>query len=188
VEERRDELIATLRAEALALLDANQRGRAAAQRTLLAAFALVVAAVLVGIAARTDDIAILLAPAVLLLLSSALQQYSDVTVLGAARAALETRIEQLVGERALLYESAVAPIRKRAPLVGSVRVMQGLVAAAVAAVVGTGAVVAFQDQPLVVELGFCVFTASGLLSLTLSYRAMSRSWDVASAALGGPGS
>jgi hypothetical protein len=181
--DQRAELIATLRAEAIALLEANQRGRAGAQRMILAAFALVTATLLVGIAARTDDVAIPLPAALLLLLSAALQQYADVTVLGAARAALETRLARELGGQALAYETAVAPIRKRPPLVGSVRLLQAVAVLVLAASVVTGGVAAFDGQPLAVTLGFCVATAAGLLTLALSYRDMCRSWPVASAAL-----
>lgn len=76
-EERNDEL-ESLRAEALALFQANQSGRNAAERvaTLLsAAVGLLVAA---GVSAETDDVAIAFPPIALVLLSYMFQQYADV--------------------------------------------------------------------------------------------------------------
>lgn len=176
----RSELLETYRAEAIALLTINQRARLAALWLTVAIFTLIALTVVVGIVAQTDDVVIPLPAAVLVVTSCLFQQYADLTVIGAARALLERRIGTALGEYGLIYESAVAPIRKRAPLVVGVRLMQATSALIIAAAIGVGAVVAFDDQPVRVELGFAVLTGAALASAVLSYRDMLRSGPVAS--------
>ncbi len=103
--------------------------------------------------------------------------------MGAAREALERRLTATLGTHALIYEMAVAPIRKRTPLVASVRVLQALTAVIVIGLVAAGGVIAFDDQPLGVKVGFSLLTATTLVSAALSYRDMLRSGAVASDAL-----
>lgn len=167
----------------MALLEANQRARLAAQATMTTVFVMVTAVVTVSVSLRNEDIVIALPPATLMLLSFVFQQYADVTVLGAARAALESHIDLAVGRHALIYETVVAPVRKRPPLVRSVRLLQSLAGLLVAGIVGSGAAFAFDHQPALVEIGFTLITLGGLASAWLSYRDMLRSGRVASAAL-----
>jgi hypothetical protein len=174
------ELLETYRVEAVALLTINQQARHVALRLTVAIFMLIAVTVVVGIVARTDDVAIPLPAAVLVLASCLFQQYADLTVIGAVRAALERRVGELIGGHGLIYETVVAPIRKRPPLAAGVRVLQATSALIVAAVLGVGAVVAFDDQPVNVELGFSVLTGVALASAVLSYRDMLRSGPVAS--------
>jgi hypothetical protein len=176
----RAELIETYRVEAVALLTINQHARLAALRLTVAIFALIAVTVIVGIVARTDDVAIPLPAAVLVLTSCLFQQYADLTVIGAARELLERRVGAAIGGYGLIYETAVAPIRKRAPLVAGVRLVQMTSGLIIAAAVGVGAAVAFEDQPVSVELGFTILTGMALASAVLSYRDMLRSGPVAS--------
>jgi hypothetical protein len=183
MDKERIELIETYRAEAIALLTTNQQARVAAQRTTATIFAVAGAVIVAGIVARTDDVAIALPAVVLLLLSVLFQQYADVTVMGAARAALERRVAANLGDYGLIYETAVAPIRKRPPLVQSMRVLQTVTSVFVGTVVVVGTVIAFQDQPSAVQIGFTTLTLLSLASAALSYRDMLRSGPVASAEL-----
>jgi hypothetical protein len=168
------QLVETYRAEALALFTVNQAGRAAAER--VAALALTLVGVAVGIAlnADTDVVLIPLSPLCLLLVSYMFQQYGEVTVTGAARSVLEDRLAALLSARALIYEHAVAPVRQRPPLVGSVRVLQTLTSLVIVGVVAWAAVVA-AGQRWYVTAGFAVATALTLGSALLSYRDMLRS-------------
>ena len=169
------ELIQTHRAEAVALFSANQAARLAAERVTGLVFVLVGITAAAGINTHNDDVAIALPPVVLLLLSYMLQQYADLTVLGAAREQLESRANALLGERALIYESVVAPIRKRSPLVASVRILQWLSGLVVLGVVVVGTAIAFDGHPALVEWGYTVLTTATLASVALSYSAMRRS-------------
>jgi hypothetical protein len=170
-------------AEALALLNANQRARLAAWQLSAASFALLAATVVVAVASRNDDVLMVLPPLLLALQSLLFQLFGDVTVLGAARAALEARVNQRLASSALIYESAVAPIRKRPPLVGSVRVLQAVSGVAVAGAVVAGLIVAFDDQPAAVSAGVSSLTLLTAISAGLSYRDMLRSWPAAAAHL-----
>lgn len=170
-------------AEALALLNANQRARLAAWQLSAASFALMAATVVVAVATRNDDVLMVLPPLLLALHSLLFQLFGDVTVLGAARAALEARVNQRLASSALIYESAVAPIRKRPPLVRSVRVLQAVSGLAVAGAVVAGLIVAFDDQPAAVSAGVSALTLLTAISAGLSYRDMLRSWPAAGAHL-----
>jgi hypothetical protein len=184
VEEREKQLIETRRAEAIALFQAGQAQRAAADRVIALFFTAVGIAVAAGVNAHNEVTAIVLAPLVVLFLSYAFQQYADVSVLGAAREALERDLSLDLAGRGLIYETEVAPIRKRRPLLVSMRVMQGASALLILAVVAVAAVVAFRDRPWYVEAGFVAGTVVALVSAVLSYRDMLRSGHIARAELG----
>jgi hypothetical protein len=79
----------------------------------VATFLIVAATVVVAIVAATDDVLLVLPPLMLGMQSRLFQQYADLTVIGAAGAVLERRIAVALGAHALIYEMAVAPIRKR---------------------------------------------------------------------------
>ncbi|MEA2494327.1 MAG: hypothetical protein QOJ29_2238 [Thermoleophilaceae bacterium] len=117
-------------AEAGFLLQVNQMRRARGESTLVLVLVLSLLVAIVAVATRRTDPMLVLPPIALLLTSLSFQQYAEVTVLGAARARLEAMINEALGGEAMLYESYIAGIRKRDPLVGSVRVLQLLTRAA----------------------------------------------------------
>jgi hypothetical protein len=178
-----NELMRTRRAEAIALFEANQRGRSRASGVLALAFLTIVTAGAIGIAWDKPDLAIPV-PTVLLLLSAELfQYYADVTVTGTARHRLETAINNEFGAAALVYESLVADIRKRPPLVWSERVLQGAGTLVAVTSIVVGAVVAYDGRPTWVEVLYPVSTGLALAVALLSYRAMLASGAVAAAVL-----
>jgi hypothetical protein len=182
LDERDRQRLESYRAEALSLFQINQAGRAAAERVLgliLAASAIAVAA---GVNAGTDLVATALAPFVLLMMSYALQQYADVSVTGAARSYLEQRLADdfFDGEYPLIYERAVAGVRKRRPLVLSMRVLQGLSVVAILVAVAVGADAAFSSgRSWWIRAAFCAATIVSAVSVLLSYRAMLDSFSEA---------
>lgn len=170
------ELLAARRAEAIALFEANQRARAWGAGLLV--LVVIGCAVASGAAVAGDvELAAVLAPALLLLLAFAFQVFADVSVTGAARAALEDLIAaQLEGRHALIYEHAVAGIRKRPPLVASVRVLQLVTMLAVLATVGVGFAGAFgEGTTWLARAAFCVAVTAGALAAALAFRAMRQS-------------
>ncbi len=87
--DRSMDLLATRRAEAAQLFSANQAARARASNTLLIALLITIGATVTGIATGKAAVFIPIPPTVLVMLSSAFQQFADVTVLGMARRRLE---------------------------------------------------------------------------------------------------
>jgi len=174
------QLVETLRAEGVALFQANQAGRSLVVQIAALMLTAIGVAVAAGISAHSDAVAIPLPPLVLLLLSYVFQQYTDVTVTGAARAAVEDRLAEALGDRrGLIYEYAVAPVRRSGPLVRSVQVLQAMTGLALLAVIGVGLVAAFEGRAWYIEVGFVIGTIFGLLSVALSYRDMLRSHELA---------
>jgi hypothetical protein len=178
-----DRLMEAWKAEAMALFTANQRARGIALQMVVATFVVIAAGAMATILADNGDVMLVIAPVTLGLQSLLFQQYADLNVVGAARGVLERRVNQALGTTALLYETAIAPIRKRPPLVTSVRLLQAATAAAVIATVLFSLAVAYDDQSAALSIGFTVLIAVELLSAGLSYRDMLRSVSVASAAL-----
>jgi hypothetical protein len=176
-----DALLETYRAEALALFSVNQAGRAAAERIGALLLTLIGIAIAAGINAHTDAVAIALGPICLLLASYMFQQYADVSVTGAARAALEDRVAKgLGGRHGLIYEYAVADIRQTEPLRRSVRLLQGLSFVVLGGVVVTANVIALEGGRLwYVQAGSLLGTALGLWSAIASWRDMMRSGAIA---------
>lgn len=183
MDDRARTLLETRRAEALALLQANQFGRARAARTLLCALLSAGVAAIVAIAADEWAVAIPVPSLMFVLLSAAFQQFADVTVLGAARARLERAVNAQLGGAGLVYESHVARIRKRPPLVGGVRLLQalGVVLGTIVVVVGTAA--AFDGRPAWLSLLYCVVTIAAAVSALVSFRGMLASGPASAAAL-----
>jgi hypothetical protein len=159
-------------AEAVALFQANQSGRNAIERVV--GLFLSVGAIAGTTAAATNSAdAVLPLPAFfLLLLSYMFQQYTDITVLGRARLLLEDLVNDSLGERALIYETTVAKIRQRRPLVLSVRVLQTMLGAVTAGAVVAGFVVALRSDSAWIERGYIVVTALACASFVFSYRHM----------------
>lgn len=174
----RDDLLAARRSEAVALLEANQTGRARASAVLLLGAALVFGDVLAAVALRRSTVVIPAGPALLLVLSIAFQQFADVSVLGATRKHLEQLVNRELGEPALVYELCVADIRKRAPLVISVRVLQIVYALGALGAVVAALVFAF-GQSAWLGAVLCLATATTGVSAGLSYRDMLRAGQVA---------
>lgn len=177
------ELLKTRRAEAIALLEANQRGRSRASAVLALAFLTILTAGTIGIAWDEPDLAIPLPTVLLLLFAELCQYYADVTVIGTARRRLEAAINDELSAAALVYESLVADIRKRPPLVLSERVLQGAGTLIVVASIVIGAVVTYDGRPTWVEILYPVCTALALAVAVLCYRAMLASGPVAARAL-----
>lgn len=177
-------LVETYRAEAVALFQANQAGRAAAERVGSLLIALVAVVVAAGINSGEERVAIVLPPVILILLSYMFQQYADVSVLGAARKRVEAAIAREVGEHALFYEYAVADIRRGQPLSGSVVLLQWLSGVVLLAAVIACSVIALGHQAWYVVLGYTIVTATALVSAALSYRDMRRAGVVAAKELG----
>jgi hypothetical protein len=177
------ELLATRRAEAIALFEANQRGRSRASALLALGFLTILVAGTVGIASHASDLAIPVPTVLLLLAAELFQYYADVTVIGTARHRLESAINAELGAASLIYESLVADIRKRPPLVLSERVLQAAGAMVVLASIVVGAVVAYDGMPTWVEVAYPACTVTALAVAVLSYRAMLASVAVAAATL-----
>lgn len=173
------ELATTLRAEGVALFEANQRGRRAATATLLFLMAAIVVAAGACVAGATLRIALVLAPAVLYGISHVFQQFADVAVLGAARMAVEGRMASEFGDDGLTYELHVADIRQERPLVTSVRILQALTSLVILGAVAWGIYEALSEDEAGVVAAFYVTTALGALSAIFSYRDMLRSGRVA---------
>lgn len=172
---------ATLRVEASALFEANQTARHQAFWLLIGSFLWIAVAVTLALGTKRTVFLVPLAPLSPLVLSLVFQTYSEVTVLGAARRALEG-VLRAQGDNGLIYETAVAGIRQRAPLVVSVRLLQALGAVIHFCSVAAGLVaVTNQSVPLIV--GTAVLTSSGGISAALSYRDMLRSGPVATRVL-----
>lgn len=180
MDDREKELLATYRSEAASLFAANQAGRAAAERVATLLVSVVGITVAAGIGASTADVALPLPALVLLLHAYMFNQYSDLTVLGMARAQLEERVTILLGADALLYETVVAPIRKAPPLSRGTLLVQVCMAALVASTIAFGTTVAFDSQPAWVAVVYCVGTAMALAAAIVSYRAMLATPTVAS--------
>lgn len=124
--DRRAELSSARREEAITLFQVNQAGRTAVERVVALFFSVAAIAGSVGIAAGTPDVVLPLPALLLLLLSYMFQQYADLTVLGTARRHLEDLVNEGLGGKALIYETAVAQIRQTSPLVRSVRLLQDI--------------------------------------------------------------
>jgi hypothetical protein len=182
-DDREKETIATLRAEALGLFNVNQAGRQSAERVL--ALIIAASAVIIGAAINSDDddVVMILPPLVLLLLSYMFQQYIEVTVTGAARKRLEDLLARRLGAHALIYEYAVAPIRKESSLKGSFRLLQSLVGVVIAAILVVGAWIALDDQRWYVTVAYVVATFASALSAGWSFVQMRSAGDVASESL-----
>lgn len=177
------EVLRTRRAEAIALFEANQRGRVRASAVLALVVLTIMAAGAIGLATGKADFAIPLPTVLLLLFAELFQYYADVTVIGTARHRLEAMINNELGAAGLVYESLVADIRKRPPLVFSERVLQGAGALVVLASIVVGAVVTYDGRPTWVEVVYPVCTVLALAVAVLSYRTMLASGGVAAAAL-----
>jgi hypothetical protein len=180
---RAAEVVATRRAEAVALFEANQRGRARAGGLVGIALLTILAAGIVGIACHAAALAIPV-PTVLLLLSAELfQYYTDVTVMGAARRQLEEIVNAELGTDCLIYESLVADIRKRPPLVMSERLLQATGTLVVLSSVVVGAIVAYSNRPAWVQVLYPMCTVAAFMVALVCYRAMLLSGRVVAATL-----
>ncbi|MDQ3933066.1 MAG: hypothetical protein M3340_00360 [Actinomycetota bacterium] len=172
MDDARKELLATYRSEAASFFAANQAARNAAERATALLFSVVAVAVSAGVASDSWDVALPLPSLTLLLFAHACNQYSDLTVLGMGRAHIERRVDELLGEDALIYEIALAPVRKHSPLSRSIRFLQLLVGLLILAVVVVGTVVAFDHQPVGTTVAYCAATAASLVAALVSYTTM----------------
>jgi hypothetical protein len=179
-----DQLIATRRQEAAALLDINQRTRRQATAVLVVGLLVALAASLVAITAH-DDVVLVPVPAGLFLLSAlAFELFAEVSVTGAARRTLEDWLNRELGADVLIYETHVSGIRQRSPLVRGVRLLQAVWAAGVAGALVAGTIAAYEQRPAWPSVVFTVFTAASLFACVASYRDMLRAGRTADAAFG----
>ncbi len=179
----RSELLETRRQEAAALLRVNQGVRAAAVLTLTGSILLAALAAVVAIADH-DAVVLVPMPAIVLLFCSlAFQQFAEVSVTGAARAHLETAINGELEATGLMYESHVAPIRQRRPLVTSVRALQCVWAAGVVVLLVAATIAAYEQHEAWVPALYTAFTIATVFSCVASYRDMLRSGLTAASAL-----
>ena len=130
--------------EAITFFQVNQAARSAMERVIALIFSVSAIAGSVGTAAGTADVVIPLPALIFLLLSYSFQQYADLTVLGAARRRLEDLVNTGLDAESLIYETAIAEIRQKSPLVLSVRVLQTMLGLLVSATLVVGCVVALQ--------------------------------------------
>ena len=175
------DLIETYRAEAMALFAANQAGRLAAQR--IGILIVVIIGIGVGAALLADQprVIVVLPPVVLALSALMFQQFADVSVMGVARAALEERLSDL-GAGGLIYERVVAGVRKRPPLVASVRALQAFLGCSAVALTVVAAIIALSgDYRWTLPAAFAATTGPALAVAGVSYRHMLRSGAVARA-------
>ncbi len=163
------ELIQARREEAIAFFHVNQTGRNAVERVVALFFSVAAIAGSVGVAAGTPDVLLPLPALLFLLLSYMFQQYSDLTVLGTARRRLEDLVNDQLGAKGLVYETAVAQIRQVEPLARSVRLLQGLLGAVVIGATAVATVIAFQDHSTLVRVGYLAGTVMSIASAGYSY-------------------
>ncbi len=168
------ELVEARREEAIAFFHVNQTGRSAVERVVALFFSVAAIAGSVGVAAGTPDVLLPLPALLFLLLSYMFQQYSDLTVLGGARRRLEDLVNEQVGAKGLVYETAVAQIRQVPPLVNSIRLLQGLLGAVVLGATAVATVVAFQDHSDLIRVAFLFGTSVAIASALYSYVHMLR--------------
>jgi hypothetical protein len=160
-------LLQTRREEAIAFFEVNQAARSAAERVMALIFSVGAITASVGIAAKTDRVVLPLPAVLLLLLSYMFQQYGDLTVVGTTRRYLEDLVNHELRGEGLVYESAVAGIRKATPLVRSVRVPQ--------AAIGWAVWIVVDGVRLLMTIGFVLATTVAFASAAPSYRDMLRS-------------
>lgn len=164
-------LIDTQRQEALALFQANQAARSAAARAYVASLTIGGAALVAGVNAETWAVVLPVPALLLLVLAHMFQQYTDLTVIGMARLALERRVNTAIGGPGLIYETAVAGATKEPPLVWSVRALQIATGAVVVAVIAAGAIAA-QGENAVVIISYALSTLAALGVAGLSFLQM----------------
>lgn len=168
------ERVQTRRDEAIAFFHVNQTGRTAIERVVALFFSVAAIAGSVGVAAGTPDVLLPLPALLFLLLSYMFQQYSDLTVLGNARRHLEDQVNDQLGVKGLVYETAVAQIRQVEPLVRSVRFLQGLLGCIVLGATIFATVVAFDDHSTLIRMAYISGTALTIASAGYSYVHMLR--------------
>lgn len=168
-------LVQSRRDEALAFFQVNQAGRTAVERVVALFFSVAAIAGSVGVAARTPNVALPLPTLLLLLLSYMFQQYGDLTVIGTSRRYLEDLVNEAVGGKGLIYETAVAQIRQAPPLVRSMRLLQSLLGLTVLAATAGAAIVAIRDHNSLVLVSYVLATALAAASALYSFVHMHRS-------------
>jgi hypothetical protein len=177
------EALEMYRREAASLLAANQRVRASATQIAAGSLVLAAAGAIVAIACQSEAVLLPLPTVVLLLNSLSFQLFAEVTVLGQARCHLETLVNDALDADALIYETRVTGIRKRRPLVASVRTLQLTWAGTVAALTVYATIAAYGIGNAWVPVLYTTFTLGAAISCSLSYAAMLRSSGTAQAAL-----
>ena len=163
------------REEAIAFFQVNQAGRTAVERVVALFFSVAAIAGSVGVAAQTPEVVLPLPPLLLLLLSYMFQQYGDLTVIGTARRHLEDLVNDRVGGKGLIYETAVAQIRQVPPLSRSMRMLQSLLGLIVLCATVAAAIVAVNDDDWRILVGFCGATLLAAISALYSFLHMHQS-------------
>lgn len=174
--------LSTARAdEAAVLLRTNQQRRSQAEATLVLVAVLALAVTAASIALHHPAVFLPFPPVALLLASLVFQQYTDVTVIGVARRQVERSVNAAAGGPALLYETHIAHIRKRRPLVFGVRVLQGLAWAGVVGGAVAGVVIAVGQVWWVVVV-YLMGTIAAATSCAISFHDMHIADSVATSA------
>lgn len=169
-------LLETRREEAIAFFHVNQAARTAAERVIALIFSVSAIAASIGAAAETLDVVIPLPALIFLLLSYMFQQYADLTTIGVTRRRLEDQVNaELGGKKGLIYETAVAEIRKKPPLVFGVRLLQTMLGLVALGATVLAAVVALDGHSWLVIAGFAVGTVITFVSALWSFLDMHRS-------------
>ncbi|MBN8866053.1 MAG: hypothetical protein J0H98_00730 [Solirubrobacterales bacterium] len=172
----KEALLETRREEAIAFFHVNQAARTAAERVIALIFSVSAIAASIGAAAETLDVVIPLPALIFLLLSYMFQQYADLTTIGVTRRRLEDEVNaELGGHKGLVYETAVAEIRKKPPLVFGVRLLQTMLGLVALSATILAAKVALDGHDSLVIAGFAAGTAVTLASASWSFLDMHRS-------------
>jgi hypothetical protein len=162
-------LVETRRQEAIAFFHVNQAGRTAVERVVALFFSVAAIAGSVGVAADTPEVVLPLPSLLFLLLSYMFQQYADLTVLGTARRRLEELVNYRIGGKGLIYETAIAEVRKSPPLKRSMRLLQSLLGVVVIGATAVGTIVAVNNHNTPILLGFVAGTILAAGSAGYSY-------------------
>ena len=179
------DLTSSLAEEAAALLAINQRRRGHAEATFVLVAIASLAVIATSIAVGRPAVFLPLPPIALLLMSLAFQQYADVTVIGVARRKVERSVNAAVGGEALVYETQIADVRKRLPLVRGVRLLQLVAWVGVVVGVVVGAVIASNEEWWAVVV-YAIATLAASASCLVSLRDMRQAEAVAAVAFDVP--
>jgi hypothetical protein len=171
--ESRDQVISVRTSEAIALFQAGQAGRAAMLTGVGLLLSIATIAASAAVAIESVDPVLPLPAFGLLIAAYVFQQYVDVTVLGAARRRLEELVNVELSRPGLIYESAVAGIRKELPLSRGNRALQvSLAVVGVAMIIGTAYVARLLSDNIWIAISYAVVTLTAGVPAFASYSDM----------------
>lgn len=111
-EHGRQQLIESWRTEAMALFSTAQSYNARMDQLVAFAVTLMAAAAVLGLKDHREEVLLGVPAVMLLLMTYALQVHTDVRVMGIARRRLEQRLEEELGQPALIYRLYVEGYRR----------------------------------------------------------------------------